>query len=92
MHLDRYPHSLDAFQQNNVAFAVIQHFSEHYRKLIMIIGISRLLGISLLHMETAFALSRGATVHQALLEHRLKLLYDLIGRDPSQEIGEQRRL
>ena len=83
MHLDRYLHSLDAFQQNNVAFAVIQHFSEHYRKLIMIIGISRLLGISLLHMETAFALSRGATVHQALLEYRLKCLYDLIGLDPS---------
>jgi hypothetical protein len=83
VHLDSWPHSFDAFQQNSVAFAVIQHFSEHYRKLIVIIGISLLLGISLLHIETAFALSRGATVHQALLEYRLKCLYDLIGLDPS---------
>jgi len=56
VHLDSWPHSFDAFQQNSVAFAVIQHFSEHYRELIAIIGISRLLGISLLHMQTAFAL------------------------------------
>jgi hypothetical protein len=56
VHLDSWPHSFDAFQQNSVAFAVIQHFSEHYRELIAIIEISRLLGISLLHMQTAFAL------------------------------------
>lgn len=83
MRFVHYPRFLDAFGQNSVAFAVIQHFSKHYCELIMIIGISRLLGISLLHMETAFALSRGVTVHQALLEYRLKCLYDLIGLDPS---------
>ena len=52
---------------------------------------SRLLGISLLHIETAFDLYKGKTATQALLEYRLNRLSDLIGRNPSQEIGEQIR-
>jgi hypothetical protein len=47
------------------------------------------LGISLLHIETAFDIYKGKTANQALLEYRLNRLCDLIARDPSQEIGEQ---
>jgi hypothetical protein len=50
---------------------------------------SRLLGISLLHIETAFDLYKGKTGTQALLEYRLNRLSDLIGRYPSQDIREQ---
>ena len=52
---------------------------------------SRLLGISLLHIETAFDFVKRKTGTQALLEYRLNRLSDLIGRNPSQEIGEQIR-
>lgn len=52
---------------------------------------SRLLGISLLHIETAFDLYKGKSGTQALLEYRLKRLSDLIGRYPSQDIREQIR-
>lgn len=50
---------------------------------------SRQLGISILHIETAFDLYKGKTANQALLEYRLNRLCDLMSKDPSQEIGEQ---
>ena len=50
---------------------------------------SKQLGISILHIETAFDLYKGKTANQALLEYRLNRLCDLMSKDPSQEIGEQ---
>ena len=91
LHLAHSPHPLELFEQHRVVLAVIHYFSEHYHESIAIPGISRVLGISLLHIETAFDLYKGKTANQALLEYRLNRLCDLIGRDPSQEIGEQIR-
>ncbi len=91
LHLAHSPHPLETFEQHRVVLAVIHYFSEQYHKPIAIPEMSRLLGISLLHIETAFDLYKGKTVNQALLEYRLNRLCDLIGRDPSQEIGEQIR-
>jgi hypothetical protein len=51
--------------------------------------LSKQLGISILHIETAFDLYKGKTANQALLEYRLNRLCDLMSKDPSQEIGEQ---
>jgi len=51
--------------------------------------LSKQLGISILHIETAFDLYKGKTANQALLEYRLNRLCDLMSQDPSQEIGEQ---
>lgn len=50
---------------------------------------SRQLGISLIHIETAFDIYKGKTTHQALLEYRLNRLCDLMFKDPSEEIGSQ---
>ena len=91
LHLAHSPHPLETFEQHRVVLAVIHYFSEQYHKPITIPEMSRLLGISLLHIETAFDLYKGKTANQALLEYRLNRLCDLIGRDPSQEIGEQIR-
>jgi len=51
--------------------------------------LSRQLGISILHIETAFDLYKGKTANQALLEYRLNRLCDLMSKDPSQDIGQQ---
>ena len=50
---------------------------------------SKQLGISILHIETAFDLYKGKTANQALLEYRLNRLCDLMSKDPSQEISKQ---
>jgi AraC-like DNA-binding protein len=83
------PHPLESYEQHKIILAVVHYFSEHYNEAITIPGLSKQLGISLLHIETAFDLYKGKTANQALLEYRLNRLCDLMSKDPSQEIGEQ---
>lgn len=91
LHLAHSSHPLETFEHHRVVLAVIHYFAENYHETIAIPEVSRVLGISLLHIETAFDLYKGKTANQALLEYRLNRLCDLIGRDPSQEIGDQIR-
>lgn len=69
--------------------AVLHYFSEHYPEPITIPGLSRQLGISLVHIEIAFDVHKGITTNHALLEYRLNRLCDLMHRDPSCEISVQ---
>lgn len=69
--------------------AVVQYFSEHYTEPITIPGLSRLLDISLLQIETAFDRCKGKTTNQALLDYRLNRLCDLMGHDPSADLNMQ---
>jgi len=89
LHLTHQAHPLETFEQQRIVLAVIHFFSKHYHEPITIPDLSRPLGISLLHIETAFDLYKGKTAHQSLLEYRLNRLCDLIGSDPSQEIEQQ---
>lgn len=89
LHLTHQAHPLETFEQQRIVLAVIHFFSKHYHEPITIPDLSRPLGISLLHIETAFDLYKGKTAYQSLLEYRLNRLCDLICRDPSQEIAQQ---
>lgn len=80
---------LDAFNEHRIILAVLHYFSERYREPITIPGLSRQLGISLVHIETAFDIHKGKTTNQALLEYRLNRLCDQMFRNPSEEIGTQ---
>lgn len=83
------PRPLDAFDEYSILVAVFHCFSVCYREPISIPGLSKKLGISLLHIEMAFDLRKGVTANQALLEYRLNRLCDLMHRDPSCAIGIQ---
>ena len=87
--VDHRPHPLDAYEGHKILIAVHRYFAEHYRNPIVIPEISQSLGISLIHIETAFDLHKGLTATQALLEYRLNRLCDHMHRDPSEEIGVQ---
>lgn len=82
-------HPLDRYEQHKIILAVTQYFSEHYQEPIAIPGLGKQLGISLLHIETAFDVHKGKTANQALLEYRLNRLCDQMGKDPSQDINTQ---
>lgn len=87
--VDHRPHPLDAYEGHKILIAVHRYFAEHYRNPIVIPEISQSLGISLIHIETAFDLHKGLTATQALLEYRLNRLCDHMHRDPSEEIEVQ---
>ena len=79
---------LDRFEGHRIILEVIQYFSEHYSQALTIHQLSRNLGISLIHIETAFDLYKGKKAHLALLDYRLSRLYDLMSREPSEAIGQ----
>ena len=67
----------------------MHYFSEHYHEPFTIPELSRHVGISLLHIETAFDRCKGKTTNQALLDYRLNRLCDQMGHDPSADINVQ---
>lgn len=89
LHLAHQLHPLDAFDEHRIVLSVIHYFSEHFSAPITIPSLSGQLGISLLHIETAFDLYKGTTANEALLEYRLNRLCDVMSRHPSREIGKQ---
>lgn len=89
LHVRHRPNPIDAFEEHRVLLAVLHYFSEHFHETIMIPELSRQLGISLVHIETAFDLLKGITASQALLEYRLNRLCDLMHREPTADISSQ---
>lgn len=89
LHLAHNLHPLDTFDEHRIVLNVIHYFSEHFSNPFTIPCMSGQLGISLLHIETAFDLYKGTTANEALLEYRLNRLCDLMSRDPSRDIGKQ---
>lgn len=87
--IDRRLRPLDTYEGHKIVLAVHHYFAEYYRNPIVIPEVSQNLGISLIHIETAFDLHKGLTATQALLEYRLNRLCDHMHRDPSEEIGVQ---
>jgi hypothetical protein len=51
--------------------------------------LSRDIGVSLIHIETAFDRHKGKTANQALLDYRLSRLCDWMSREPGREISDQ---
>ena len=80
---------VDSFEQHRVLLAVLHHFSAHFSESLTIPDISWQLGISLIHIETAFEALKGITANQALLEYRLNRLCDVMYHDPALEITDQ---
>lgn len=89
LHVRNRPHPIDAFEEHRVLLAVLHYFSEHFQEPVTIPDVSRQLGISLVHIETAFDLHKGITANQALLEYRLNRLCDLMHREPTADISSQ---
>lgn len=82
-------HPLDHFESHRIVLGVIHYFSEHYRQDFTIPRLSCDIGISLIHVETAFDLYKGKTASQALLDYRLSRLCDWMSREPGEEISAQ---
>jgi AraC-like DNA-binding protein len=84
-------HPLERFEGHRIVLGVIHYFSEHYAQALTIPRLSRDIGVSLIHIETAFDRHKGKTANQALLDYRLSRLCDLMMRQPEQEISDQLR-
>jgi AraC-like DNA-binding protein len=84
-----HPRPLGTLQDYAIILVVTEYFAAHYAEPITIPHLSHQLGISLLHIETAFDSCKGKTTSQALLEYRLNRLCDRMAKDPSHEIGAQ---
>lgn len=82
LHIAHKPQPLDAFNEHRIVLAVLHYCSQRHQEPITIPGLSRQRGISSIHIETAFEISKGKTTHQALLDYRLNRLCDLF-IDPS---------
>ena len=83
------PRPPDQLDKQKIVLAVIKHFSEHYPESFSIPAMSKDIGISLIHIETAFDDYKGKSANQALLEYRLNRLCDHMANNPSQEIHIQ---
>lgn len=82
-------HPVTQLEKHKVVLEVVKYFSEHYAESFTIPSMSKDLGISLIHIETAFDNCKGKTACRALLEYRLNRLCDLMAEDPSGEIHKQ---
>ncbi|MEY3749735.1 MAG: hypothetical protein RLZZ11_873 [Cyanobacteriota bacterium] len=82
-------HPLGQLDSHAIVLAVTEYFAAHYPEIITIPHLSHQLGISLLHIETAFDSYKGKTTIQALLEYRLNRLCDRMAKEPSSEIRLQ---
>ncbi len=89
LNVNHHAQPLDAYEGNKIVLAVHHYFAEHYPDPIAIPEVSHNLGISLVHIETAFDRHKGRTATQALLEYRLNRLCDQMHRDPSEDITAQ---
>lgn len=82
-------HPLDHYESHRIVLGVIHYFSENYPQDFTIPRLSRDIGVSLIHIETAFDQHKRKTANQALLEYRLSRLCDLMSREPSKAISDQ---
>jgi len=82
-------HPLGQLDSHAIVLVVTEYFAAHYPEIITIPHLSHQLGISLLHIETAFDSYKGKTTVQALLEYRLNRLCDRMAKEPSSEIRLQ---
>jgi AraC-like DNA-binding protein len=82
-------HPINSFEGHRILLSVVHYFSEHYSHSFTIPRLSRDLGVSLIHIETAFDRYKGKAASQALLDYRLSRLCDLMSREPAYEIGGQ---
>jgi AraC-like DNA-binding protein len=82
-------HPIEQLDRHKIVLEVVKYFSDHYPESFTIPSMSKDLGISLIHVETAFDNYKGKTACRALLEYRLNRLCDHMAKDPSNEIHRQ---